>query len=111
VYALLVLPLAIMVGAGLFAALRSRAVFVVRIRRGQPRAARGQVTRGFLQDIGEACTRHGVLRGSIRGVAAGNRINLVFSGDIPAPCRQQIRNLWGVCGWSASAANRPRRTV
>lgn len=108
--ALLILPLAVLVGAALFAAGRPRSVFVVRIRRGLAHAARGQVTRGFLRDVGDACARHGVRRGSIRGVAAGRRIHLVFSGGIPAPCQQQIRNIWGVSGWSAAATPGPRRT-
>lgn len=102
----LLLPIALLVGGGLYWACRPRSVFVVRIGGGVPRAARGQVTRGFLQDIAEACARHGVRRGSIRGVAEGRRINLVFSPGIPAPCRQQIRNLWGVSGWSAAVPGR-----
>jgi hypothetical protein len=106
---LFVVPVALLVGGGLYAACRPRSVFVVRIRGGVPRAARGQITRGFLQDVGEICARHGVRRGSIRGVAAGRRINLVFSPGIPGPCRQQIRNLWGVSGWSAGGPSRPRR--
>jgi Protein of unknown function (DUF3634) len=108
---LFVLPLAFLVGWGLYSACRPRPVFVVRIIDGVPRAARGQVTRGFLQDVAETCARHGVRRGSIRGVAAGRRINLVFSAGIPERCRQQIRNLWGLSGWSALGTSRPRRTA
>jgi hypothetical protein len=44
-------------------------------------------------------------------VAAGRRIDLVFSGGIPGPCRQQIRNLWGVSGWSASGPRGPKRAM
>lgn len=104
----LLLPIALLVGWGLYWACRPRPVFVVRIGGGMPRAARGRVTRSFLQDIAEACSRHGVRRGSIRGVPEGRRINLVFSPGIPAPCRQQIRNLWGVSGWFAAGPGRPR---
>lgn len=107
------LVLALVLGAGwvLYAASRSRAVFVVRIEGGVPRAARGQVTRGFLQDVGEILARHRVRWGSIRGVADGRRINLEFSAGISGPCRQQIRNLWGVSGWSAAGPGGPRRTA
>ena len=55
--------------------------------------------------------RHGVRGGEIRGIAAGRRINLAFSGAIPDPCRQQIRNIWGVSGWSAAGPSGPRRTA
>ena len=106
---LFVLPITLLVGWGLYSACRPRPVFVVRISDGVPRAARGQVTRGFLQEVSETCARHEVRRGSIRGVAHGRRINLEFSPGIPEPCRQQIRNLWGLSGWSASGRSRPRR--
>lgn len=108
---LLMLPLALLIGWGLYTVCRPRPLFVVRIREGVPRAARGQVTRGFLQDIAEIIARHGVRRGEIRGMAVGRRINLEFSARIPAPCRQQIRSLWGVCGWSATGPTGPRRTA
>jgi Protein of unknown function (DUF3634) len=108
---LILLPLAVLVGWGLYAALRPHALFVIRIADGVPRTARGQVTRGFLQDVAETCARHGVRDGEIRGIAAGRRINLDFSGAIPGRCRQQIRNIWGVSGWSAAGPSGPRRTA
>jgi hypothetical protein len=108
----LILPaLALLVGWGLYAACRSRPLFVVRISEGTPRAVRGQVTRAFLQDIAEIATRHRVRRGEIRGLAAGRRINLEFSSGIPGRCQQQIRNLWGACGWPAAGPTGPRRTA
>jgi hypothetical protein len=107
----ILLPLALLIGWGLYSACRSRPLFVVRISEGAPRAVRGRVTRAFLQDIAEIATRHRVRRGEIRGLAAGRRINLEFSSGIPGPCRQQIRNLWGVCGWTAAGPTGPRRTA
>jgi hypothetical protein len=108
---LFVMAIAMLAGWGLYSACRPRAVFVVRISGGVTRAASGTVTRGFLREIGDACTRHGVRRGSIRGVAEGRRIHLRFSPGIPGPCRQQIRNVWAVLGWSAGGPGpgRPRR--
>ena len=108
----LILPaLVLLVGWGLYSACRPRPMFVVRIINGVPRAARGQVTRAFLRDVAEIIARHGVLQGEIRGLAAGRRINLEFSSGIPGSCRQQVRNLWGVCGWSAAGPAGPRRTA
>ena len=108
---LLVVVLGLVIGWVLYTIARPRPVFVVRIKDGVPRAARGQVTRGFLQDVAETCARHGVEAGEVRGLAAGRRIDLVFSGGIPGPCRQQIRNLWGVSGWSASGPRGPKRAM
>jgi hypothetical protein len=106
---LLLLVLVLAIGWLLYTICRPRPLFVVRIRGGVPQAVRGQVTRGFLQDVAETCTRHGVHDGEVRGLAAGRRIDLVFSAGIPNPCRQQIRNLWGVSGWSASGPSGPKR--
>ncbi len=103
--------LVLVIGLVLYTVCRPRPLFVVRISDGVPRAARGQVTRGFLQDVAETCARHGVRDGEVRGHAAGRRIELVFSAGIPAPCRQQIRNLWGVSGWSATGQRGPSRTA
>jgi Protein of unknown function (DUF3634) len=105
---LMILPLGLLVGWGLFFALRPRSVFVVRVIDGVPRVARGQVTREFLREIGDACARNGVRRAEVRGVADGRRINLVFSGGVPERCRQQLRNLWNISGWSAGV-RQPRR--
>src|SRR5947209_2996459 len=86
----------------LWTAGQPRPDFVVRITDGAPRVARGKVTPAFLQEIGEVCNRHGVRRGEVRGVTAeGRRIGLSFSGSMPEPCRQQLRNLWNLSGWSA----------
>ena len=86
---------------GLWIACRPRPRFVVQIRGGVPRLTRGQITRAFVQEIGEACRRHAVLHGEVRGVVDGRRIGLTFSGDLPEPCRQQLRNIWNVSGWSS----------
>jgi hypothetical protein len=106
---LLLLVLGAVIGWVLYTISRPRPVFVVRIRDGVARAARGQVTRVFLQDVAEACDRHGVRDGEVRGLTAGQRIGLVFSSGIPERCRQQIRNLWGVSGWSAAGPSGPNR--
>jgi hypothetical protein len=86
---------------GIWTACRPRANFVVRIREGVPRVTRGQVTRSFVQEIREVCRQHDVRHGEVRGVAVGRRITLAFSGDLPEPCRQQLRNIWNLSGWSS----------
>jgi hypothetical protein len=85
----------------LYSVFRPRPVFVVRLERGVPRIAKGTVARAFVQEIGETCGRHGVRDCVVRGVVTGPKIALVFSDGLPAPCRQQLRNLWALSGWSA----------
>jgi hypothetical protein len=96
------LALVALVVWGLWIACRPRASFVVQIRQGVPRVARGRVSRGFVDEIGEVCRRHDVRQGEVRGMADGGRIALIFSGDLSESCRQQLRNIWNLSGWSAS---------
>jgi hypothetical protein len=86
----------------IWAALRPRCAFVVRIRDGVPRVAAGTLTRAFLQEIEDTCARHALRAGVVRGVARNGRIALAFSRSISPPCRQQLRNLWTLKGWSTS---------
>ena len=86
---------------GLWSAARPRAAFVVRIARGEPRVLRGTVTSSFVQEVREICGRNKVDHGEVRGVPKDGRIALEFSDGIPPPCRQQLRNLWFMSGWSA----------
>jgi hypothetical protein len=85
----------------IWSAVRPRPVFEVRISEGTPRIARGTVASAFVQEVGEVCRRHGVRDGAVRGVAQeSGRISLTFSGDMPPSCRQQLRNIWSLSGWS-----------
>jgi hypothetical protein len=102
VHVIITLGLVLLATWGFWSACRPRPRFVVRIANGVPRVARGKVTQAFLQEIGEVCDRHGVRRGELRGVDEGRRIALVFSGNMPEPCRQQLRNIWNLSGWSAA---------
>jgi hypothetical protein len=92
---------------GLWSVCRPRSAFVVRIKGGVPRVAEGKVTQAFVYQIREACSRHQVGHGVVRGVIKGGRIALSFSRGIPPTCRQQLRNLWTLTGWSTSP--RPKR--
>ncbi len=90
----------------LWSAARSKPIFVIRIAAGVPLVSKGKVTREFLQDVAEVCSRHGVRQAVVRGVEKGDRISLNFSNGIPEPCRQQLRNLWYLSGWSAAPGRR-----
>lgn len=98
----LVVAVLVLVGWAIHAVVRPRPVFVVRVRGGVPRTVTGRVTRGFCQDVADTFARHGVRNGEVRGHAADRRIDLWFSPSVPAPCRQQIRNIWNVSGWAGA---------
>jgi hypothetical protein len=102
VHVILLMGLVLLVVWGLWSAIRPRARFVIRITDGVARAAHGQVTRAFVQEVGEVCRRHGIRRAEVCGMAEGRRIVLAFSADMPEVCRQQLRNIWNLSGWSAS---------
>lgn len=108
VSSLLIALVAGMVAWGLYSACRSRAEFVIQIEDGRPRLARGKVARGFLRDIGDACSRHDVREGKIVGIARGRQIQLRFSGPIPPGCQQQLRNVWTMTRWPTGSSS-PRR--
>ncbi len=102
-HAVFLICLGLLVVWGLWSAIHPTAIFVVRIDEGVPRAVRGRVTRAFVQEVGEVCRRHEIHRGEVRGRAEGQRIVLDFSRNIPDSCRQQLRNLWNLSGWSAKS--------
>jgi Protein of unknown function (DUF3634) len=105
----LTIALAAAVLWALWSVSRPRPAFVVRIVRGLPQVARGTVTPAFVQEVAEVCRRHGVRDGTVRGMVQDRRIALAFSGNMPAPCRQQLRNLWNISGWSSGKGRKRSR--
>jgi hypothetical protein len=103
------LGLVLLVIWGLWTACRPRPLFVVRIEQGRPRVSRGKVTQAFLEEVRLACERHQVKGGTVTGVAQAQRIALGFSGGVPEPCRQQLRNIWNLSRWSAAPRRRRGR--
>ena len=83
---------------GIWWALQPRYVFVIRIKDGGARLARGKVTSTFLEQVGHACAESGVSRGWVGGVWRGKRLALAFSRNIPPGCQQRLRNLWALQG-------------
>jgi hypothetical protein len=86
--------------------LQPRCAFVVKVKDGHARAARGVVTPAFLEQVGEMCSRHGVQHGTVRGIIRGQRISLGFAGHIPPGGKQQLRNWWALSGWPALPVER-----
>lgn len=106
----------LLLGAGvvvwaLWRSAQGRALFVIKIVKGEPRSTAGTVTRAFLGEVREIAALHGVMRGRVAGVQSGTQIRLEFSDDFPQAGRQQLRNWWGIHGWKAGkqlGPNRPR---
>jgi hypothetical protein len=94
--------LAILAVVGFFLWLRRRprALFVIRIRNGLAAATRGTVPHPFLAEVESICRRHGVRHGVLHGLPENREIRLRFSRSFSPSCQQQLRNLWGVAGWS-----------
>jgi hypothetical protein len=91
------LVVALVLGA-LWWAIQPRYTFIVRIENGVPRAAKGQVTAAFLQQVSQACAELALSRGWIGGVQRGRRLALAFSRNIPPSCQQRLRNVWALHG-------------
>jgi hypothetical protein len=92
------------IGGAIWWATRSHSAFVVRLVEGRPQAVHGKVTAAFLAEIRDACRRHAVSSGTVRGVVRNGRIALSFSGGFPPGCQQQLRNVWIAQGWSMPLA-------
>jgi Protein of unknown function (DUF3634) len=86
------------IGVALYWLVQPRYVFVIRINNSGTRTVRGKVTVQFLQLVEETCGQHGVVRGWVGGVMQRQRVALAFSHNIPAACRQRLRNVWTLHG-------------
>src|SRR5262245_35041976 len=76
------------------AAFMPRYVFLVHINGSQLAVTKGKVHGQFLDEMREVLGEFGVTSGWIGGIKRGKAIALRFSGNIPAPCQQRLRNLW-----------------
>jgi hypothetical protein len=99
-YNLLVVAFSALIMWALWRTAQPPRVFVVHITSGEPRAVAGTVTRAFLQRVREVAAEHGVTMAWVWGVARRGRISLRFSGHMPPPGCQQLRNWWAVSGWT-----------
>jgi hypothetical protein len=104
----------VLVLAGIAAAVwyctKPPAVFVVRVRDGNPEATHGTVTGAFLAAVTDVCREFGITVGEVYGVARVRRISLRFSAHFPGQARQRLRNWWALSGWSAPRPLRPPRS-
>jgi hypothetical protein len=92
-------PLSIGVVGGIGIALiwwlvRPHFAFVIEIERNHIERARGDADRPFLMEVDDICREYQIRHGWVRGLRVQGWTRLTFTGDIPAECRQRIRNTW-----------------
>jgi hypothetical protein len=108
-----ILPLltfaAIGVAVWFFAKQKPDAIFVVRVRAGEARAASGAVTGAFLAAVADVCHEFNLSSAEVYGVARGRRIALRFSTNFPFAACQRLRNWWAQSGWPAPSRKSSRR--
>jgi hypothetical protein len=94
-----------LIGWAIWQACQPRDAFVIRLERGEPRVVRGTVTKAFVGEVRALGRHHGVRHGTIRGQVRGNQIGITLQGPFPPEYRQQLRNIWGMSGWSAGRSH------
>ncbi len=92
------LAVVVLVALALWAALRPRYAFEVRIENGVPRVTRGKVTAAYLQEVAQACSEARVAHGWVGGQQRGRQVTVACSRNIPPAVRQRLRNLWALHG-------------
>jgi hypothetical protein len=84
----------VLIGGFLVLAFRPPREFVVEVSKGRAKLRRGKAHAEFVEAVGEACAAAGVRSGRVEGIKRDGRVSLTFSGDLPGPLRQRIRNLY-----------------
>jgi hypothetical protein len=89
------------------ALLRANELFLVRVRGGRVRVARGRIPQALLNDFAEILRDPPILEGSLRGVVEDRRLRIYPEGELSEGQKQRIRNV--VAGWPvAKIRNAPR---
>jgi kynureninase len=68
--------------------------FIIELRDGTARAARGKVSSRMLGELSECACQYGIKQGIIYGERGPGVVRLAFSKDIPLSTHQQFRNIW-----------------
>jgi hypothetical protein len=105
VLALLSIPLGIALS-------RANELFLLRVRHGAVRVARGRIPQRLLDDIGDVIAGTATKDADIRAVVEGGRPSVYAHGrELPRHLRQRLRNV--ISAWQVSqirTAPRPRRS-
>ena len=93
-----VLAFAVLALALIVFAVWPRPEFVLRIREGKVRVAKGKPPPEFTHQCQVLCETWNVRHGAVKGLRRGRRISLGFARGIPEEHCQRFRNLWGLYG-------------
>jgi hypothetical protein len=94
---LLLLPLVISIR-------RATELFVVQVRRGEARFARGRIPPGLLNDIAEIARSEQIGRARLSALRRRGRAVLVVGGKVGEAARQRLRNAVGLYSLQKIAA-------
>ena len=89
------------------ALLRANELFLLRLRAGRIRVARGRIPQRLLDDIGDVLRDPKVSEGTLRGVSEDGQVRLYAEADLTDGQRQRLRNV--IAGWAVTQVrNAPR---
>jgi len=91
---MLLLLVAVIVVAVLYAASRASEVFCLSVRNGRVLVVRGRIPGGLLSDIREVVSKPVVARATIRAMKQEHGARLAVSGDIDEGRTQRLRNIF-----------------
>lgn len=84
----------LLVAAAIYFLIRSRRVFVIKIRYRSVKLVSGSPPPAFMKECKEVTRIHKLIKGKIFGVKAGNGIKLEFSRSMSQPHQQIFRNVF-----------------
>ncbi len=88
--------------------MRANELFLVRIRDGHVRVARGRIPQKLLNDFAEILRDPPMSEGSLRGVAEDRRVRIYPTGELTEGQKQRIRNV--VATWPVARIRQAPRS-
>ena len=90
------------------ALLRANELFLVRVRDGRVRVARGRIPQALLNDFAEIVRDPPMEEGSLRGVSEDRRVRIYPTGELTEGQKQRIRNV--VATWPVAKIRQAPRS-
>ncbi len=90
------------------ALMRANELFLLRIRGGQVRVARGRIPQKLLNDLAEILRDPPMDEGSLRGVGEDRRVRIYPTGELTEGQKQRIRNV--VATWPVARIRQAPRS-
>ncbi|MEP7119708.1 MAG: DUF3634 family protein [Byssovorax sp.] len=90
------------------ALMRANELFLLRIRGGEIRVARGRIPQKLLNDLAEILRDPPMEEGSLRGVSEDRRVRIYPTGELTEAQKQRIRNV--VATWPVARIRQAPRS-